>query len=362
MSEPEIGKIRTLSRRLPRLGVLGASRIVRGALVDEAHDLVEVSAVAARDLARAETFAQQHEIPRAFGSYEELICDPDIDVIYNALPASGHAPWSERALQNGKHVLCEKPFGLHADEARRLVRLARDKQLLLMEAHHTRFHPLAARVEEVLSGLELSDSVFEVEARFFGSLNNPGDIRLNPLLGPGVLMDFGCYTINWCVWLVRSLCGRAAAGVPYVRTSEIVEGQPGVDLAAEVEMGFEGAVHPDSRIQFACEMRDGTPFRAYVRLSLADFVLHFENPLGIFGSYLSVIRASKEERFLPEGPTTYGGQLRAFVRALRTGQAPPNTGNDIIETQSLLDSCYDKAGVIGRRELRERALQASNSS
>lgn len=348
---------RSVSRERPRVGVLGASRIVRGALLDEAQDLVEVTAIAARDLGRAQMFASTHHIPRAYGSYEELIADEEIDVIYNALPASGHAPWSERALQSGKHVLCEKPFGLHVDEARRLVRVARERQLLLMEAHHTRFHPLVPRAEEVLRALGERDAPFSVEAQFFGSLNNPGDIRLNPLLGPGVLMDFGCYTINWCLWLVRTLKGREAVGSPFIERSVIEVGEPGIDLQAEVEMGFDGLRRGDSSVRFACNMRDETPFRAFARLTLGDFVLHFENPLGIGGSHLIVNRAGVEERFLAEGQTTYGGQLRAFVRALRTGEAPENTGEQIIETQSLLDACYEKAAVIGRRQLREDALK-----
>lgn len=347
-----------LQRECPRLGVLGASRIVRSAIFSEAKGVVDVCALAARDLGRAKSFSAEAGVPRAYGSYEELIDDPEIDVIYNALPASGHAPWSALALRAGKHVLCEKPFGLHVDEARELVALAARERRLLMEAHHWRYHPLVAVAEKALGDFGMVEEPISVEAQFFGGLNNPGDIRLDPLLGPGVLMDFGCYTIQWCSWLVGALLGEDSARRAKVVRSEIIEGQPGVDLFARVEMGFGSKTSEGLRTSFSCDMRDGTPFRAFVRVTAGDRSLHFENPLNVRGAHLVVRRGNSEERFEPQGHTTYGGQLRAFVRALRTGVAPHNTGDQIIQTQALLDDCYRKAGVIGRRELREKALSA----
>lgn len=348
-----------LQRERPRLGVLGASRIVRTAMVREAHGVVDVCALAARDLDRARRFADEANIPRAYGSYEELIDDPEIDIVYNALPASGHAPWSARALRAGKHVLCEKPFGLHVDEARELVALAAEEKRLLMEAHHWRFHPLVAFAEKALVSFRRLAGPIEIEAQFFGGLNNSGDIRLDPLLGPGVLMDFGCYTIQWCCWILGALRGEDSARAASIVRSEIVEGAPGIDLSAAVTMGFFPHAQ-DVSARFSCDMRDETPFRAFVRVKAGGCSVHFENPLSTTGSYIVVSDGSSEERILPEGHTTYGGQLRAFVRALRTGVAPQNTGEQIIQTQALLDECYRKAGVIGRRELRERALASSD--
>lgn len=352
----------TLDRKLPRVGVLGASRIVRLALVQEAAGLVEVSALAARELQRARVFADEINVSKAYGSYEELISDPEIDIIYNALPASGHAPWSAHALRAKKHVLCEKPFGLHVDEARELVEIAEREQRLLMEAHHWSFHPLVAEAEAALAKWGPSDAPISVEACFFGALNNPGDIRLDPLLGPGVLMDFGCYTLKWCCWIVRALLGENGARYPAIKRSEIIEGEPGIDLRADVEMEFGVQTGRELSAHFACDMREGTPFRAFVRVSSGDKSLHFENPLNVNGAYLVVKEDGKEERFLPYGHTTYGGQLRAFVRALRTGVMPPNTGIEIVETQALLDECYRKAGVISRRDLRRKSLETATDS
>jgi predicted dehydrogenase len=173
-------------------------------------------------------------------------------------------------------------------------------------------------------------------------------------------MDFGCYTIQWCRWIVGALLGEDGARAPQISRSEIIEGEPGIDLRADVEMHFGSNDARELNTRFSCDMRDGVPFRAFVRLTAGDKRLHFENPLNVNGAHLTVTDGDKEERFQPQGQTTYGGQLRAFVHALRTGVAPPNTGAEIIETQALLDECYRNAGVISRRDLRRKALEASD--
>lgn len=356
-----------LSREIPRVGVLGASRIVRRALMDEASGLLEVVALAARDKERALAFASEHGIPRAYGSYQELIDDPDVDVVYNALPAAGHAPWSKAALLAKKHVLCEKPFGLHVDEARELVKTAHEERRLLMEAHHWRYHPLVPRAEVALSELGRAFSPVKIEARFYGGLNNPGDIRKNPALGPGVLMDFGCYAIQWCDWAASwmDVEGRdnepGQENFPQVISSQVEEEGPGIDVTAEVELCFPSASGRSITATFRCDMTDDTPFRAYVIVSSGDQTVHFENPLGIFGSYLAMSRGPSQMRVEPVGPTTFGGQLRALVQALATGEAPPTSGENIIRTQTLLDDCYRVAGVLSRRDLRNRALKEASS-
>src|SRR4051812_5815794 len=118
-----------------RIGILGAARIAPMALVRPARDVPDASvdAVAARDPARAQAFAKKHGIPRALGSYDELIADPSIDAVYNPLPNSHHAAWTIRALEAGKHVLCEKPLAANADEAQRMADAARASGRVLFE-------------------------------------------------------------------------------------------------------------------------------------------------------------------------------------------------------------------------------------
>src|SRR5262245_31577546 len=135
-----------------RFGALGASRIATRALIPiaQGRDDIALAAVGASDLGRAEAYAAEHGFARAHGSYEALIEDPQVDVIYNALPPHRHADLTIAALKAGKPVLCEKPFALNAAEARAMVDAARDTGLLLMEAFHYRYHPMFLRILEIV--------------------------------------------------------------------------------------------------------------------------------------------------------------------------------------------------------------------
>jgi predicted dehydrogenase len=132
-----------------RIGTLGSSRISQRALIEPADSVPEVTvaAVAARDLARAEAYALRHGLEKAYGSYEELLADPDIDAVYNPLPNSLHGPWTLRAIEAGKHVLCEKPFASNAERAQ-AAQAASASGLVVMEAMHCRSpaDPAAAEV------------------------------------------------------------------------------------------------------------------------------------------------------------------------------------------------------------------------
>ena len=135
-----------------RLGLLSTARINGAVLAGAAAtDAVEVAAVASRDHARAEAYAAEHGIARAHGSYEALLADPDVDAVYVSLPNSLHVEWSIRALEAGKHVLCEKPIASNAAEAERMAQAADDAGRVLVEAFHWRYHPLAARVKELIA-------------------------------------------------------------------------------------------------------------------------------------------------------------------------------------------------------------------
>jgi predicted dehydrogenase len=135
-----------------RIGTLGAARITPGALIKPARQIPEVTvaAVAARDPERARRFAAKHRIRRVHDSYQQLIDDPAIDAVYNPLPNSLHARWTLRAIEAGKHVLCEKPFTANAAEAAEVAAAAAATGLVVMEAFHYRYHPLARRMREVV--------------------------------------------------------------------------------------------------------------------------------------------------------------------------------------------------------------------
>jgi predicted dehydrogenase len=215
-----------------RLGLLSTAKIngaiLRGA---EQTDAAEVVAVASRDGARAEAYAREHGIARAHGSYEALLADPDVDAVYISLPNSMHVEWAIRALEAGKHVLCEKPLTRHPEDAERAFDAAERAGRVLMEAFMWRHTPQAAKLRELVPRL---GELRVIRTHFsFGGLA-PGNVRLSSELEGGALMDVGCY----CVSGARFVAGsepEAFAG------QQVLTGD-GVDIAFTGLLRFAGDV------------------------------------------------------------------------------------------------------------------------
>ena len=186
-----------MQRKL-RWGVLSTAKIALTKVVPgmrEAPNL-EVVAIASRDAARARDAAARLHLPHAFGSYEEMLASPEIDVVYNALPNHLHVPWTIRALEAGKHVLCEKPIGLTADEARELARAAAaHAPLKVMEAFMYRFHPQWRMAKRLVEEGELG-RLGTIHSHFAYMKLDPSNIRNQKEAGGGGLMDIGCYDIS----------------------------------------------------------------------------------------------------------------------------------------------------------------------
>jgi predicted dehydrogenase len=162
--------------------------------------LSRIDAIASRDLAKARAAAEALGIPRAYGSYEELLADPEIDAIYNPLPNHLHVPWSIRAAEAGKHVLCEKPIALTADEAR-LLMAARDRTgVQIAEAFMVRTHPQWHRVRELIADGRIGELRLVV-GHFSYYKRDAADIRSRVEWGGGALLDIGCYPITLARWL-----------------------------------------------------------------------------------------------------------------------------------------------------------------
>jgi predicted dehydrogenase len=322
---------------LPRVGVLGAARIVPKALLAAAPGLIDVCAVAARDPVRARAFADAQGIVDSHGSYEELLARPDIDAVYVALPAALHAQWTLAALRAGKHVLCEKPFGLGEAEARAAVACASEHGLLLMEAHHWRYHPLAEGFRVAARDV---GAVSQISAVFDAPIR-AGNIRLDTSLGAGVLLDFGCYLVQW-------LALASGDDEPEVLEASAVEGDPGVDLAFRASLRAASG----ARMSLACDMRPDVTFLALVEVVGHGGKVRFENPLNGQDARLIVLRHSAPAVITEAaGPTTFRRQLEAFVAALRGGAPPPTSGAAIVRTQALLDRLYRAAGLPTRDAL-----------
>ena len=193
-----------------RWGILSTARIndsFLGGLAQTASG--EALAVASREPARAAEYARAHDIARAHGSYEALLADPDVDAVYISLPNGLHIEWTRRALEAGKHVLCEKPLSRRADEVQETFALAERSGRVLMEAFMYRHHPQTRRVAELV-GAGAVGRLRLIRATFSFPLSDDADVRLQTGLDGGALMDVGCY----CVSAARLLAGepRAAYG------------------------------------------------------------------------------------------------------------------------------------------------------
>jgi len=341
MSDPLAPPRQLVSRAQPRLGVLGAARIVPKALLVpnllEPGKVVDVCAVAARDLGRARTFASEHGIPDAHGSYEELLARADIDAVYVALPAALHAEWTLAALAAGKHVLCEKPFGLSAQEAETAVARAAAQGLLLMEAHHWRYHPLAQAFCDAL--VEVGP-VKEARAVFDAPIRG-ANIRFDPRLGAGVLLDFGCYTVQW-------LALATGDDAPEILAASADQGDPGVDLTFRATLRSKAG----ARLSLSCDMQPSATFVAFVDVVGERGRVRFENPLNGDDARLIIETSGRPTaRIEASGPSTYRRQLETFAAALAQGSEPLTSGPSIIATQRMLDRLYRAAGLPGRDEL-----------
>src|SRR3954470_2694353 len=180
-----------------RIGILGAARIAPMALVRPAKAVPEVTvaAIAARDPARAQSFAKKHGIARAHTSYDDLIADPEVNAVYIPLPNGLHAEWTLRAIDAGKHVLCEKPFTSNEKEARTVADAAAASGLVVMEAFHYRYHPLAEKMRAVVHDGALGD-IRHVQTAMCFPLPLFKDIRYNYDLAGGATMDAGCYAVH----------------------------------------------------------------------------------------------------------------------------------------------------------------------
>jgi predicted dehydrogenase len=317
-----------------RLGVLGAARIAPMALIAPARRVPEatVLAVAARDVERAERFAARHGIPRVHASYEALLADPEVDAVYVPLPNSLHARWTVRALEAGKHVLCEKPFAATVAEAEHMAQAAVRADRVLMEAFHYRYHPLFPRLREILDGGEIG-RVTHLEAHLGFPLIRPSDIRYRRDLAGGALMDVGCYTVH----LVRHLAGAE----PEVVQAAGQWTRGGVDRCMEARLRF-----PDGRTaRITCSLFSAWLVRASASARGSTGRLGVVNPyLPHLFHRLRVVTGAGRRSERVSGAATYDCQLRAFVGAVRERRPVPTGPADAIANMRVIAAIYAAAG------------------
>ena len=298
--------------------------------------------VAARDVGRATAFASANGIERVAASYDDVVNDPEVDLVYNPLANSLHAPWNVRALQAGKHVLSEKPFATNAEEARRVAEVAAASKGVVMEAYHYAFHPVMKRVVEVVESGEIG-TLIHVES----SMRVPAPAEANPRwwfeLAGGAQMDLGCYSLH-----AMRLLGGCAGGEPSVTSADAREheGQPHVDEWMHTVVAFpSGATgHAIADMDATCLGEAGLEMSLTVigsagRVRAHNFVLpHLDDRVDI-----TTPAGVRTEH--PGTRPTYDYQLDVLATAIADGTPPPLDLDDAISTMELVDASYLAAGL-----------------
>jgi D-xylose 1-dehydrogenase (NADP+, D-xylono-1,5-lactone-forming) len=313
-----------------RWGLLSTASIT-AALLGSGHG--EFVAVASRSAERAEAFAREHGIARAHGSYEALLADPEVDAVYVPLPNSMHVEWSIKALEAGKHVLCEKPMSRHPEDVARAFEVAERAGLVLMEAFMWRHHPQLERARELIAEGTIGE-LRVVRAAFSFTGRPAGDIRLQRELEGGGLMDVGCYCISGC---------RAIAGTEPERVyGEQVLGGDGVDVAFAATMRFPG----DVLATFDC----GMSYAARDELEAVgdEGSLFLDDPWHGREAVIEVRRPDRSTERVEAGPAnSYALELRNFEAAVR-GEAPPLLGRDDAVAQARVIAALYRSVDDGR--------------
>ena len=229
-----------------RFGILSTAKIAKTGTIPAMRDAAgaEPVAVGSRDLAKAQAFADECGLERAYGSYEELFADPDIDAIYVAVPIHMHKEWTLKALEAGKAVLCEKALCLHVADAVEMYSAAQANGKLLKEVMAYHHHPLLAKVQDLIAAGAIG-AVKVVHAEFHTPTFDPDNIRMRPECGGGALRDLGVYCID--------ACRQLSPGEPLSITGTSIMGETGVDMLSNGILKFE-----DSVAYFGCSL--GTTF------------------------------------------------------------------------------------------------------
>jgi xylose dehydrogenase (NAD/NADP) len=319
-------------------GVLSTAAINDDVLAAaELSDRVAVAAVASRDLGRAESYARNRGIERAYGSYDALLADPDVEAVYISLPNGLHVEWSIRALEAGKHVLCEKPLDRRLERVEDAFDTAEREDRFLMEGFMYRHHPqtkrLATLVEEGAIGqLRL------IRAAFSFSLELLGDVRMRPELGGGALMDVGCYCVS---------AARLLGGEPESATAAQVLGSTGVDVRFAGTLAFADDVVG----HFDCAF--DLPYRAELEVVGSDGVLRVADPFVLGSSGIGAagieLRTGDDETLIEVAPANHFTlELENLSDAIR-GKGDPLLGRtDAVGQARTIEALYRAAedGVV----------------
>ena len=325
-----------MANKVLNWGLLSTARINRALITPlRISKRNKLAAVASRSQDAADQYAREKKIPRAHGSYEALLADPEIDVIYNPLPNHLHAEWTIKALAAGKHVLCEKPLALTVEEVDAIQEAARKHGRIVMEAFMYRHHPQTLKVQEIVkSGVLGKLKVLRGSFTFF--LSREKDVRLNPEMGGGSIWDIGCYPISYA----RTMIGEE----PLEVFGWQVTGPSGIDETFVGQMRFSHDIHA----QFDCSFV--IPFHAFMEIVGSEGTLNIPKPFQPYeNEKIYLTQGDKTETIKIRGEELYLGEVENMADAILLGKPPRISLEDsranVGVISAFLESARDKKPV-----------------
>jgi predicted dehydrogenase len=297
--------------------------------------LVQMRAVASRARDKAQAFAAEFGFPKAYGSYEELLADKEVEAVYIPLPNHMHAEWVKKCADAGKHVLCEKPFALNAPEAEEAIRYAEKKGVRVMEAFMYRLHPQWQRAREIVKAGELG-TVHAVHTLFSYMLTDPANIRNILSAGGGAIPDIGCYAVS----TARFMMGREPT-----RVVSLVKRDPKfkTDILTSGILDFDGAqsVFTVGTQSFGWQKVDVIGSGGELRVHL-PYNAYPDSPMK-----LTVTTGVGERNIFTQAADQYQQMFEGFSRAVRGEGEVPTPPQDAINNMKVLDALFrsEKSGA-----------------
>lgn len=318
-----------MTRDVLNWGLLSTARINRALMPAlRASQRSRLVAVGSREVEKAQAYSEKWQIPRAHGSYEALLADPELDVLYISLPNQMHADWSIRAMRAGKHVLCEKPLALSPAEVDAMADASAKTGRVLAEAFMYRHHAQTLKVQEICRQGRLGKLQL-IHAAFTFRLQRPGDIRLQTQLGGGSIWDVGCYPISYA----RLLTGE-----------EPVEVQGWQELdAGGSDTTFVGQMRFPSGVMAQFDSGFNAPARQFMELVGSEAVLTVPTPFKPGRRETVTLRREDiEESIVVEGGQLYAGEVEDMEAAVLDGKSPrislADSRGNVAAIEALIES------------------------
>jgi D-xylose 1-dehydrogenase (NADP+, D-xylono-1,5-lactone-forming) len=307
-------------------GVLGYARIARGSVIPaiQRSSNAEFYAVASRDKAKLKECYEECSVPKSYESYDELLNDPDVEAVYIPLPNALHKEWTIKAAQKGKHVLCEKPIALNAQECDDMIRACKEHKVKLMEAFMYRYTHRIKKVQEVIASGVLGDIKY-INSCFRFFLANPASIKLKPELGGGSLYDVGCYPVNFISMVTNDEPESVSAECTL---------DNGIDVILSAVLKYRSGIIATLNCGFNASRR------VYSEIVGTKAALDIPETFMDDSGYITLITESASERIEIAESDRYKYEIEDFSQAVIDNREPLFSLAETRRNMSIIDKIY----------------------